>query len=49
MTMELIQSIADKFIELLMWGWKYGGWWFAGGALSCLFFIGMGIHRAPYR
>jgi hypothetical protein len=49
MTMELIQSIADRFIELLMWGWKYGGWWFAGGALSCLFFIGMGIHRAPYR
>jgi hypothetical protein len=49
MTMDLIQSIADKFIELLTWGWKNGGWWFAGGALSFLFFIGLGIHRAPYR
>jgi hypothetical protein len=49
MTMEFIQSIADKFIELLMLGWKSGGWWFAGGALSCLVFFGMGIYRSPYR
>ncbi len=45
--MELIELIVDKFVYFLMWGWKYGGWWFLGGALSCLFFIGFGVFRAP--
>mgnify|MGYP000058216793 CR=1 FL=1 len=47
--MELIQLIADRLIDFLAWGWKFGGWWFTGGVLSCLLFVGLGIHRAPYR
>ena len=47
--MEYIQLISEKLFSFISWGWGNGGWWFVGGGLSCLVFLGLGIHRAPYR
>lgn len=47
--MESITVLSDRIFGLVEWTWRNGGWWGVGGAVSLFVFIGLGIHRSPYR
>jgi hypothetical protein len=48
MTMGLVESVLDNLFLLLVWTWRYGGWWSVAGGILCVLFFGLRLPLAHH-